>query len=63
MLTLVEAEVKFVIRLKMGFNSPSFYYEADQKSPLELLIAPINKPRIYRQVYYMGKVCLNVIGI
>lgn len=61
--SLVEADVKFVIRLKMGANPPSFYYEADQKSPLQLLIAPINKPRIYRQVYYMGKVCLNVIGI
>jgi hypothetical protein len=61
--SLVEADVKFVIRLKMGVNPPGFYYEADQKSPLQLLIAPINKPRIYRQVYYMGKVCLNVIGI
>jgi hypothetical protein len=61
--SLVEADVKFVVRLKTGANSPNFYYEADQKSPLQLLIAPINKPRIYRQVYYMGKVCLNVIGI
>ena len=61
--SLVEADVKFVVRLKTGANAPNFYYEADQKSPLQLLIAPINKPRIYRQVYYMGKVCLNVIGI
>ena len=61
--SLVEADVKFVVRLKTGANSPNFYYEADQKNPLQLLIAPINKPRIYRQVYYMGKVCLNVIGI
>jgi hypothetical protein len=61
--SLVEADVKFVIRLKMGANAPNFYYDADQKNPLRLLIAPINKPRIYRQVYYMGKVCLNVIGI
>lgn len=61
--SLVEADVKFVVRLKTGANAPNFYYEADQKSPLQLLIAPINRPRIYRQVYYMGKVCLNVIGI
>lgn len=27
------------------------------------MIAPINKTRIYRQVYYMGEVCLNVVGI
>jgi hypothetical protein len=27
------------------------------------LIAPINKPKIYRQVFYMGEVCLHVTGI
>lgn len=26
-------------------------------------MAPINKPLIYRQVYYQGEVCLDVIGI
>jgi hypothetical protein len=60
---LVEEEVHFVIRLNLGANAPLFYYDAEQKQPLRLLIAPINKPRIYRQVYYMGEVCLNVIGI
>lgn len=61
--SLVEEGVHFVIRLKMGAHPPHFYYEAEQKHPLRLLIAPINKPKIYRQVYYMGEVCLNVIGI
>jgi hypothetical protein len=61
--SLVEEGVHFVIRLNMGANPPLFYYEPEQKHPLRLLIAPINKPKIYRQVYYMGSVCLNVIGI
>jgi len=61
--SLVEAGVQFVIRLNLGANAPHFYYDAEQKHPLRLLIAPINKPKIYRQVYYMGKVQVNVIGI
>lgn len=61
--SLVDADVKFVIRLNMGSNPPHFSYDAEQKQRLRLLIAPINQPKIYRQVYYMGSVCLNVIGI
>jgi len=61
--SLVEEGVHFVIRLHMGAHAPLFYYDAEQKHPLRLLIAPVNKPEIYRQVYYMGSVCLNVIGI
>ena len=61
--SLVEADVKFVIRLNTGSNPPNFYYDAEQKRPLQLLIAPLNKPKIYRKVYYMGEVRLNVIGI
>ena len=61
--SLVEEGVCFVIRLKMGANPPHFYYDVEQKHSLRLLVAPINKPQIYRQVYYMGEVCLNVIGI
>lgn len=60
---LVEAKVHFVIRLNMGSHPPNFYYDADQKRQLRLAIAPINKTQIYRQVYYMGEVCLNVVGI
>jgi hypothetical protein len=61
--SLVEEGVHFVIRLNMGANPPLFYYDAERKQRLQLLVAPINKPQIYRQVYYMGEVCLNVIGI
>lgn len=61
--SLVASEIQFVIRLKMGANPPRFYYDEEKKKRLQLLIAPINKARIYRQVYYMGEVCLNVIGI
>ena len=59
---LVDEGVHFVIRLNMGANPPLFYYDAEQKERLKLLIAPISKPQIYRQVYYMGTVCLNVVG-
>jgi len=61
--SLVASDVQFVIRLNTGSNPPNFYYDADQKQQLRLAIAPLNKPQIYRQVYYMGEVPLNVIGI
>lgn len=61
--SLVEEEVRFVIRLNLGANQPRFYYDKDQKRPLRLSVAPINKPQIYRNVYYMGEVRLNVVGI
>jgi hypothetical protein len=61
--SLVEEGVPCVIRLNMGSNAPLFYYDPEQKQRLRLLIAPINQPKIYRQVYYMGEVCLNVVGI
>lgn len=61
--SLVDARIPFVIRLNLGANPPHFYYDREQKHPLRLLVAPINKPQIYRQVYYMGEVCLDVIGI
>lgn len=61
--SLVDEGVHFVIRLNMGANPPLFYYDAERKQRLQLLVAPINKPQVYRQVYYMGEVCLNVVGI
>jgi hypothetical protein len=61
--SLVDARIPFVIRLNLGANPPHFYYDREQKRPLRLLVAPINKPQIYRQVYYQGEVCLDVIGI
>jgi len=61
--SLVDHGVQFVIRLNLGSQPPKFYYDAAQKRELRLAIAPINKPQIYRQVYYKGAVPLNVIGI
>jgi hypothetical protein len=61
--SLVEAGVPFVIRLNLGAHPPLFFYDSEQKHPLRLLIAPINQPKIYRQVYYQGQTCLNVVGI
>ncbi len=61
--SLVDEEVHFVIRLNMGAHPPLFYYDAERKQRLRLLVAPLNQPKIYRQVYYMGEVCLNVVGI
>jgi hypothetical protein len=61
--SLVASDVRFVIRLNMGSNPPNFYYDAERKLPLRLAIAPISKPRFYRQVYYMGEVPVNIAGI
>jgi hypothetical protein len=61
--SLVNERVNFVIRLNMGANPPLFYYDPERKHRLRLLVPPINKPVTYRQVYYMGEVCLNVAGI
>jgi hypothetical protein len=61
--SMVEGGVHFVIRLNMRAHPPLFYYDAERKHQLRLSVAPINKPSIYRQVYYLGEVCLNVIGI
>jgi hypothetical protein len=61
--TLVECAIPFVIRLNLGSHAPLFYQDAEQKHRLQLLVAPINQPQSYRQVYYMGEVCLNVVGI
>ena len=61
--SLVDEGVHFVIRLRTGAHAPLFYYDAEQKRQLKLLVAPIDRPSFYRQVYYMGEVCLNVVGI
>ena len=61
--SLVDEDVHFVIRLNTGAHAPRFYYDAEQKQRLRLSVAPINKPKMYRQVYYLGEVCLNVVGI
>lgn len=61
--SMVEAGVQFVVRLDLRANPPHFYYDAEQKRRLRLRIPPNGQPKAYRQVYYMGQVRLNVIGI
>jgi hypothetical protein len=61
--SLLEADMQFIIRLGLRANPPHFYYDQEQKRRLHLRIAPLNKPKIYRQVYYMGQAKMNVIGI
>ena len=58
--SLAESDIQFVIRLWMGSKPPKFYYDEEQKQQLRLAIASINKPRIFRQVYYMGEVPVNL---
>jgi hypothetical protein len=61
--SLLEADMRFIIRLDLRANPPHFYYDKEQKRRLHLRIAPLGKPKIYRQVYYMGQAKMNVIGI
>jgi hypothetical protein len=61
--SLLEAKMQFIIRLDVRANQPHFYYDRDQKRRLHLRIAPLGKPQIYRQVYYLGQAKVNVIGI
>jgi hypothetical protein len=61
--SLLEARMQFIIRLDLRANPPHFYYDQEQKHRLRLRIAPNGKPKVYRQVYYMGQAKVNVIGI
>lgn len=60
LLNLVEEGVKFVIRLNLGSHPPRFW-DADGKEVV-LSISP-GETVIYRQVWYKGKVCVNLIGV
>jgi hypothetical protein len=55
--------MQFVIRLNQGSKPPKFYYDADKREELTLLVAPGSDPKIYRDIYYKGEVKVNVIGI
>jgi hypothetical protein len=56
---IMDAGVHFAIRMSMRAHPQDFYYDVERKHSLRLLIAPINKPKLYHQVYYMGEVFLN----
>jgi len=53
------AQINFVIRLKLGSHPPQFFDE--NKQPIELVAEP-GKTVVYRNIFYKGKVRINVIG-
>jgi len=59
MLNLVEERLNFVIRLNLRANPPKFFDQDGQQ--VALTISP-SETIIHNQVWYMGKVCVNVIG-
>jgi len=56
---LVAAQINFVIRLKMGSQPPQFFDESKRR--IELVAEP-GKTVVYRNLWYKGKVRVNVIG-
>lgn len=53
------AQINFVIRLKLGAHPPQFFDE--NKQPIELVAEP-GKTVIYHNLWYKGKVRVNLIG-
>jgi hypothetical protein len=59
LLNLVEEQVNFVIRLKLGSHPPKIW-DADGQEVV-LTISP-GETVIHNRVWYKGKVCVNLIG-
>lgn len=59
LLNLVQEQVNFVIRLKLGSHPPKFW-DADGRE-VTLTISP-GETVIHNRVWYKGQVCLNLIG-
>jgi hypothetical protein len=59
LLNLVAEQVNFVIRLKLGIHPPKFWDGAGRE--VALTISP-GETVIHNQVWYKGKVALNLIG-
>jgi hypothetical protein len=57
---LVAEEVNFVIRLNLGSQPPVFTNPEGER--VELVVLP-GKTAIYRQLYYRGRVAVNLIGV
>lgn len=55
----VAARINFVIRLNLGSHPPQFFDENKQR--VELTIDP-GETQVYRNLWYKGKVRVNVIG-
>lgn len=59
LLNLVEEQVNFVIRLKLG-NHPAKFWDADGRE-VALTISP-GETVLHNRVWYKGQVCVNLIG-
>jgi hypothetical protein len=59
MLNLFEEQINWVIRLNLRANPPKFY--DDDGKEVALTISP-GETVLLHQVWYMGKVCMNVVG-
>jgi len=60
MLNLFEEQINWVIRLNLRANPPKFY--ADDGKQVALTISP-GETVVLNHVWYMGKACMNVIGV
>ncbi len=59
MLNLFEEQINWVIRLNLRSNPPKFY--DDDGKEVALTISP-GETVVLQHVWYMGKVCMNVVG-
>lgn len=60
MLNLLEEQINWVIRLNLRSHPPKFL--SDEGKEVALTISP-GETVILNHIWYMGKVCMNVIGI
>jgi hypothetical protein len=59
MLNLFEEQINWVIRLNLRANPPKFY--DDDGKEVALTISP-GETVVLKRVWYMGKVCMNIVG-
>jgi hypothetical protein len=59
MLNLFEEQINWVIRLNLRSNPPKFY--DDEGKEVALTLSP-GKTVVLNHIWYMGKVCMNVVG-
>jgi len=59
MLNLFEEQINWVIRLNLRARSPKFY--TDEGKEVALTISP-GETVVLNHIWYMGKVCMNVVG-
>jgi len=59
MLNLFEEQINWVIRLNLRANPPKFY--DDDGKEVVLTISP-GETVVFKHIWYMGKVCMNIVG-